>query len=179
MKERRARSASKGTAPIPPASNTLGIMPLLAYHLTWTTYGTWLPGDRRGWVKSGVAGIQSPDRKRVDAASALMVEAAVTLSRHQRHIVERTIREHCDLRKWQLHAVNARSNHVHVVVTADRDSHEVMNQLKAWCSRRLSDDAGFTTPVALKAGRRHWFSEGGNKEVIEDEAYLERDPICE
>jgi hypothetical protein len=23
----------------------------LAYFLTWTTYGTWLPGDERGWVE--------------------------------------------------------------------------------------------------------------------------------
>jgi hypothetical protein len=23
----------------------------LAYFLTWTTYGTWLPGDERGWCK--------------------------------------------------------------------------------------------------------------------------------
>jgi hypothetical protein len=28
-------------------------MPPIAYHLTWTTYGTWLPGDSRGWVQSG------------------------------------------------------------------------------------------------------------------------------
>ena len=23
----------------------------LAYFLTWPTYGTWLPGDERGWVE--------------------------------------------------------------------------------------------------------------------------------
>ncbi len=27
----------------------------LAYYLTWPTYGTWLPGDERGWVKRGAA----------------------------------------------------------------------------------------------------------------------------
>src|SRR5687768_7467026 len=102
-------------------------MPTLAYHLTWTTYGTWLPGDKRGWIKSGVVGIQPPNPKREEAASALMVEAAVQLTRQQRNIVEQTIREHCEIRKWRLHAVNARSNHVHVVVTADRDADDVMN----------------------------------------------------
>ena len=25
----------------------------LAFFLTWPTYGTWLPGDERGWVKYG------------------------------------------------------------------------------------------------------------------------------
>jgi hypothetical protein len=29
-------------------------MPVLAYFITWTTYGTWLHGDARGWIMSGV-----------------------------------------------------------------------------------------------------------------------------
>jgi len=87
--------------------------------------------------------------------------------------VEQTICKHCRVRGWQLHAVNARSNHIHVVVTADRDSDEVMNQFKAWCSRKLSDAAGLVGTVAKKAGRRRWFTEGGNVENIEEEAYLE------
>lgn len=149
------------------------LMPILAYHLTWTTYGTWLPGDRRGWVRRGVSGIQPPDAEREITASNLMAEAAVRLSMPQRAIVEKTIADHCRIRNWKLHAANARSNHVHVVVTSDRDLEETMNQLKAWCSRKLSDDAGLTDPVAIKAGRRHWFTEGGDKEIIEDEEYLE------
>jgi hypothetical protein len=85
-------------------------------------------------------------------------------------LVEDTIHEHC--RGWVLHAVNARTNHVHAVVTADRDPGDIMGQLKAWCSRMLSDHAGLTTAVARRAGRRHWFTEGGDKEKIEDEEHL-------
>src|SRR5262249_3307643 len=33
-------------------------MSVLAYFLTWTTYGTWLPGDARGWVQ--VPGVGHP-----------------------------------------------------------------------------------------------------------------------
>lgn len=40
------------------------------------------------------------------------------------------------------------------------------------CSRKLSDAAGLTTAVAKKAGRRHWFSEGGDAEVIDTGVYL-------
>jgi REP element-mobilizing transposase RayT len=148
-------------------------MPILAYHITWTTYGTWLPGDGRGWIKSSVPGIQPPDPAREHAASAIMVEDAVMLTPAQRRIVEQTITEHSRIRGWTLHAVNARTNHVHVVVTANVDPDIVMNQFKAWCSRKLSDDAGLTEKVAVKAGRRHWFTEGGDKEIIEDEEYLE------
>jgi len=35
----------------------------LAYFLTWTTYGTWLPGDERGWVLKG-KGFNCPISKR-------------------------------------------------------------------------------------------------------------------
>jgi hypothetical protein len=34
----------------------------LAYFLTWVTYGTWLPGDDRGWVEYR-HGWQLPDPK--------------------------------------------------------------------------------------------------------------------
>ena len=63
-------------------------------------------------------------------------------------------------------------NHVHVVVTIDRDPDEAMDQFKAWCSRKLSDAAGLVRAVAKKAGRRHWFTEGGNKERIDTDEYL-------
>ncbi len=147
-------------------------MTVLAYHITWTTYGTWLPGDARGWVKWGESGVKPPDPERERAAREHMVESAVLLTEKQRALVEQTIHDHCCIRGWLLHAANARSNHVHVVVTADRDPDEVMNQFKAWCSRKLSDAAGLVHTVAKKAGRRHWFTEGGDKELIDNEEYL-------
>jgi REP element-mobilizing transposase RayT len=148
-------------------------MSILAYHLTWTTYGTWLPGDARGWIKSGAWGVQRPDPKREQDARERMVDSAVVLTPDQRALVEETIRDHCRIRCWLLHAVSARTNHIHVVVTADRDPDDVMDQLKAWCSRKLSDQTGLAAAVAKKAGRRRWFTEGGDKEGIEDDDYLE------
>lgn len=148
-------------------------MSVLAYHLTWTTYGTWLPGDARGWVRWGETGIKPPDPRRESDARNRMAESAVLLSEEQRALVEKTIRDHCRIRGWLLHAVNARSNHVHVVVTADRDPDEAMHQFKAWCSRKLSDAAGLVRAVGKKAGRRHWFTEGGDKKRIESEEYLD------
>ncbi len=148
-------------------------MDCLAYHLTWTTYGGWLSGDERGWVQSGVPGVQEPDPDRLHVARRQMVEAAVVLTPTQRDIVEQTIRDHCRIRGWTLHAVNVRTQHVHVVVTADRDMDEAMNQLKAWGSRKLSDHAGLTERVARKAGRRHWWTEHGSTKPIRDDQYLQ------
>jgi hypothetical protein len=47
-----------------------------------------------------------------------------------------------------------------------------MSQLKSWCSRKLSDAAGLENLVAARAGRRHWFTEGGDNEEIHDEEHL-------
>jgi REP element-mobilizing transposase RayT len=131
-----------------------------------------LPGDVRGWVKSGKWGVQAPDAELEEWARQHMAEPAVLLTPDQRTLTEQTIRDHCRIRGWLLHAVNVRINHIHVVVSADRDPVTVRDQFKAWCSRRLSDQAGLTKTVARKAGRRHWFSEGGNYELIENEEYL-------
>jgi REP element-mobilizing transposase RayT len=147
-------------------------MTIIAYHLIWTTYGTWLHGDERGWVKWGEAGVKPPDPERERTMRERMKEPAAILTEEQRALIEQTVRDHCRIRGWVLHAVNARSNHIHVVVTAERDPDEVMNQFKAWCSRRLSDAAGLVGNVAKKAGRRHWFTEGGDKRLIESEEYL-------
>ena len=156
-------------------ARVLGAVPMtvLAYHITWTTYGTWLPGDARGWIKSGGWGIQPPDSAREESAGQAMAESAVVLTHEQRVIVDSTIRAHCHIRGWILHALNVRSNHIHVVVTVDREPKIVRDQFKAWCSQKLSDHAGLTTKVARKAGRRHWFTEGGDHELIETDEYLE------
>ena len=148
-------------------------MDALAYHLIWSTYGTWLPGDSRGWIKPNYQGVQEPDPKLEQDARSLMAEAEVVMSPAQRVLIELTIQDHCRIRNWQLHAFNVRTNHIHVVVTADRDAVEVRNQLKAWCSRRLSDECGLKKAVAVKAGRRRWFTEGGEQKRIENEEYLQ------
>ena len=74
----------------------------LAFHLIWTTYGTWLPGDARGWIQSGATGVQPPDPEREQQARERMVEPAVVLDPEQRSIVEQTIREHGGVRRWTL-----------------------------------------------------------------------------
>jgi REP element-mobilizing transposase RayT len=89
-----------------------------------------------------------------------------------RGLVIQAIRDHCDFRGWELHAVNVLSNHVHVVVTADRSPEEVMNQLKAWASRRLSDHAGLVNSVAKKAGRAKWWTEHGSTKWINYPEYF-------
>ncbi len=84
--------------------------------ITWTTYGSWLPGDSRGWMK-WKKGEQKPQPLLEDWCRGRMKEKSVLLCSEQRDAVEKVIREHALVRGWELHAVSARSNHVHVAVT--------------------------------------------------------------
>ncbi len=69
----------------------------LAYFLTWPTYGTWLPGDERGWVEYR-HGWQLPDPARKREAQARLTEDACLLDQDQRRLVELTIADHCRVR---------------------------------------------------------------------------------
>lgn len=140
----------------------------LAYFLTWTTYGTWLPGDERGWVETG-KGIQPPDAERRTAALALMTATSCSFDTMQRETIEQTITDHCKIRSWELHAVNCRSNHVHVVVTANATPRLVLEQVKAYCTRRLKEQQR-TLGMPL---REKWWTEGGSKRFLNSEASLE------
>ncbi len=146
----------------------------LAYFLTWATYGTWLPGDERGWVEYR-RGWQLPDAARKLEAEAYMTEDACLLNADQRHVVEATIADHCRIRNWVLHAVNCRSNHLHVVVTAPGYHPDVVReQFKAWCTRRLKEYE-HTNPMRQRGSplRTQWWAERGSKRYINDEDSLE------
>ena len=137
----------------------------IAYFLTWATYGTWLPGDSRGWVEYR-RGWQFPDAVRELEAAGKMTEDACRLSVEQREAVEKQIAETCRHRGWHLHAVNCRSNHVHVVVSAGRvRPKKIRSDLKAWATRCLKEQ--------FDATRENWWAERGSIRFVWDDSSLE------
>ncbi len=138
----------------------------IAYHITWHTHGTWLPGDEVGWVKRGIPGIRPGDSELEDKSRRLLNSPPVTLDDGERQIVEATFRDHCKIRNWTLHAINVRTNHVHIVVTADVKPEVVLAQLKAWCSRRLN-------AIRENPPKKWWVAHGSTK-WINDEDYFEK-----
>jgi REP element-mobilizing transposase RayT len=140
----------------------------LAFLLTWTTYGTWLPGDERGWVKRG-KGYQLPNPRRKQNAMRSMTESACRLDPEQRALVEKTITDHCEIRGWHLYAINCRTNHVHVVVAADMDPEDIGEQFRAWCTRKLNElQRSRSQPT-----RENWWTERGSGRHLDDEESLE------
>jgi REP element-mobilizing transposase RayT len=139
----------------------------LAFFLTWPTYGTWLPGDERGWVEYH-RGWQLPDPPARLEAAAIMREGACILDRAQRAVVEKTIADHCRKRGWQLYAVNCRTNHLHIVVAAHDNPDRMRVQFKAWCTRRLKE----LETQRGKNPRANWWAERGSRRYINDESSL-------
>lgn len=135
------------------------------YFLTWTTYGSWLPGDARGWRKVE-GGEQRPQPLLEAWCRDRMRDPSVILNAEQRERVERVCIEHARIRGWWLHAVSVRSNHVHVVVTADRPPRIVRDQFKANATRVLRAE-----PDALHA-ERVW-TRGGDCRIIDGESSLD------
>jgi REP element-mobilizing transposase RayT len=139
----------------------------LAFFSTWTTYGTWLPGDERGWFQHGC--LKSPDLMRRFESSLRMHEGAITLDVEQRRLVERTVAQHCQHRRWMLHAVNCRSNHVHVVVSAPGRAAEIpREQFKTWYTRKLNEQ--YENGGASR--RVNWWTQRGWDEFINDQRSL-------
>jgi hypothetical protein len=110
----------------------------LAFFLTWTTYGSWLPGDDRGWSDDrGV--LREPSFRLMSSARRRLTGSAVSLTLMQRERVVETITRHCQHRQWKLFAVACRSQHVHVVVSAVAYQPVVVSQqLKMWAARALA-----------------------------------------
>ncbi len=136
----------------------------LAYFLTWTCYGTWLPGDERFWTERR-KGFQLPNLAIRQVAHNLLNEPPLTLTPSQRRLVEQIIEEHCSFRNWKLHVVNCRTNHVHVVVSATGvEPPEVVRQFKDWCTRRLKPSL---------ENRKHIWTKSGSGRLIFDLKGLE------
>jgi hypothetical protein len=136
----------------------------LAFFLTWTTYGTWLPGDERGWTDKKM-GKRGSEPRLVKYATGLLSEPPLTLSDSHRSIVFETIRDHCSIRKWVLHACNPRTNHVHVVVTAyGCHPKDVRVQFQSWCTRRLRESG---------LERKNVWTENGSERYLNTESELE------
>ena len=98
-----------------------------------------------------------------------MTESVCMLDDSQREIVENTIADHCRIRKWELHAVNCRTNHVHVIVSAELAPEGIRDQFKAWCTRKLKAHSR----ERREKLRKNWWTEGGSRIFIGDRESIE------
>jgi REP element-mobilizing transposase RayT len=147
------------------------------WFLTLTTYGTRLPGDRRGFV-SNVADANGESIRHnhvweaCDAdhpgleryAQSRMRGPAVYLDREQAEAILAQTKETAAYRGWQLLAVGIMIDHVHIVVgvPGDPDPENLLRDFKSYASRRLNKTWG-------KPPSETWWTEGGSRRKLKDE----------
>ena len=138
----------------------------LAYFISFRAYGTWLHGDKRGSIdrfnNRYRAPYIQPSEKWQNYNEQRLRSEPLTLKARHRKSIEGAIRETCNIRKWLLHAINVRTNHVHTVVWANRRAGLVLNAFKANATRQLREDGLWPyshSPWADKGSKRKLWNE--------------------
>jgi REP element-mobilizing transposase RayT len=139
--------------------------PPLAYLITFRTYGTWPPGDGRGAFHH--ARFLQPSAPLRSEARERFASEPFVLFPHARRVVEWAIREACEHKGWTLHALNVRTNHVHLVAAMLAPPERGMGTVKAWATRRLREHG--ITAHDERAWSRH-----GSTRYLWSEAEVER-----
>ena len=122
---------------------------MLSWIITTTTYGSWLPGDERGYVGQTATGRSDNQYGESYAATDPALQARsqgflksppIRLTAEQSESVLSQFHETCHHRHWSLHAVAIMANHWHVVLSADEAvlSEKILAGLKSYGSRRLN-----------------------------------------
>ena len=138
----------------------------LGYFLTWTTYGTWLPGDDRTWWDKHDTTPQMPDPELQSVARGQMKERPVFLEPTDRDTAAKAMHAICARHQWTVHALEVRRSHVHAVVSAgDMPPGRVLGALKAAGSKGLNRRYP-------SLNRTRWWTRDGSKRYLNDETSL-------
>ncbi|MFA5424163.1 MAG: transposase [Phycisphaerae bacterium] len=130
----------------------------LGYLLTWTTYGTWLQGNKKGYVKNGV--IFKPNTPLANTNKQKLKKDPVVLTPVQREIIETAIRIRAGEIGQKIYAVAVCSDHIHLVVDyTTKDLGLIVRHYKT-ASLKAMRDKGFTGPLWTKGfDKRYCFDE--------------------
>jgi REP element-mobilizing transposase RayT len=90
--------------------------------VTWTTYGTWLQGDERGYVREGKIYGGNPRLEQRNKEN--QTGNTIKLTKQQKDIVRKAIMEEAHKLGQKVHSIAVCTNHVHMVVSYIRDGIE-------------------------------------------------------
>ncbi|MBN2019476.1 MAG: transposase [Sedimentisphaerales bacterium] len=138
----------------------------VGYMITWTTYGTWLQGERKGFVKDGeVRGENIAIKKDCEKK---LEHKQVRLGNREKKIVKEAIIEAAKRFKQRILAMAVYSNHIHIVCEYVDIPIEVIAGYYKNAGRVALQNSGFKGKV-WTAGydRRFCFSENELKARIE------------
>jgi REP element-mobilizing transposase RayT len=138
----------------------------IAYLITFRTYGTWLHGDERGSIDKYHNIYKAPravaSELREQVQRERLKSRPFLLNAACRRLVESAIRDVCKFRGWSLIALSVRTNHAHAVAGGDSPSSKMLNDFKAYATRRMRehDEWKFDhSPWVDKGSRRNLWTE--------------------
>jgi REP element-mobilizing transposase RayT len=95
---------------------------LIAYMATWTTFGNWLQGDERRYVKDGQILDPNPSLKQSNLSS--IKQKIIKLTPFQKNITEIAILQEAKRINHKIYALAVCSNHIHLLADASTESIE-------------------------------------------------------
>lgn len=150
--------------------------------LTSTTYGTWLPGDERGFV-SNVREGPGPEVRHdapgtpvdrnmpglVASARAKLKGNPIYLNGEQAQTLLLQFQETTQYRGWLLLAVAIMANHFHLVVGVPGDPapEDLLRDFKSYGSRALNRRWGKPTSGT-------WWTESGSRRILPNDSAIRK-----
>jgi len=87
---------------------------MIGFMATWTTYGTWLQGNEKGYVNDGIT--LGEDCKLERANKELLKHDKIKIPKGLRETVKNAILKEAEEINQKVYAIAVCSNHVHIVV---------------------------------------------------------------
>ena len=142
----------------------------IGYLITFTTYGSWLHGSNKGSVDDEHCCWGRPfaevNTGRQVFESQQMKNPVFLMDQSMRELALSTVIEICRKRNWELYAMHARSNHIHIVINSQEEAKKMMGDIKAWLSRRLRGS------FSDLGKRKLWTHHGSTKYLWNENALL-------
>jgi REP element-mobilizing transposase RayT len=143
----------------------------LAYFITFSGFGTRLHGSEIGSVDrhhNQYGNDLIPPKPPLEGyEKQIQKSPTITFVPQHRQLILETIQQVCAYRNWCPLAIHVRTNHVHVVVSADTKPEKVLHDFQAYATRRLREQY-----PALK-DRKIWTRHGSTRYLWTHNAILE------
>ena len=109
---------------------------IFGYMVTWTTYGSWLQGDKRGFVRDGQT-LQG-DERMLRLCKNSQKGTTVKLKKEEKTVVKTAILNEAERIGQKLHALVVCSNHVHIAARpCDKSIERIVSMYKSAATRAL------------------------------------------
>jgi len=86
----------------------------IGYFVTWTTYGAWLQGDKRGYVKKGK--VLGENKSLYNINKMMETSESVRLRKKERKIISQAISKRAKELGQAVLSIAVCSNHVHILL---------------------------------------------------------------